>query len=105
MKNFLHRQQALDASNQLNTILLISMFSIFGLGVIVVIVLRSRARVKVEKELSELELKKQVETSEHLQADVQTKNDQLTELAIMLSQETDFLRGIKTSLDRGRTWK
>ena len=80
----------------------IVLFVSFLLLLIVVILLTIRNhknKIKYIKETNKLKLEYQIELSTQLEAEIDTRIEQFTEVAIILSQQNEFLKNVRKSLD------
>jgi len=78
------------------------LFVSFLLLLIVVIVLtikNHKNKIKYIKETNKLKLEYQIELATQLEAEIDTRIEQFTEVAIILSQQNEFLKDVRKSLD------
>ena len=81
---------------------LIVMISVFFILLVSILLLKKNHRDKIKyiKENNKLKLEYQMEVASQLEAEVNLKIEQFTEIALILSQQNEFLKDIKTHIDK-----
>jgi len=94
-----HKAQLKINKQRLFLIILISIF-ILSLILIIAVVKSHKNKIKYINETNKLKLDFQLETAAKLESEINLKIEQFTEVAMILSQQNDFLKDIKSKLDK-----